>query len=106
MDRARDIPALAETVAEMLSTESRLEPDGVAREAGLTFSVGKYGDAFDALLEFRKSRFHVDLNSDRGNDLHTARGRFSFAHELGHYFIDEHLWALSGRIFTPWILHW
>jgi len=98
MDRAKDISVLAETVAEMLSTESRLEPDDVAREAGLTFSVGKYGDAFDALLEFRKSRFHVYLNSDRGNDLHTARGRFSFAHELGHYFIDEHRWALSGRI--------
>jgi len=51
MDRARDIPALAETVAEMLSPESRLEPDAVAREAGLTFSVGKYGAAFDALFE-------------------------------------------------------
>jgi hypothetical protein len=98
MDCSRNIPALAETVAEMLSTDSRLEPDAVAREAGLTFNVGKYGDAFDALLEFRKSRFHVYLNSDRGNGLHTARGRFSFAHELGHFFIDEHRWALSGRI--------
>jgi len=26
--------------------------------------------------------------------LHSPRVRYSFAHELGHYFIDEHRWEL------------
>ena len=59
-----------------------------------------YGDAFDGILVFDK-RFYIHLNKTLGNTSDTARGRFTFAHELGHYFIDSHRIPLREGLITP-----
>jgi Zn-dependent peptidase ImmA (M78 family) len=63
--------------------------------SGVTFTFGHYEDYFDGLLECRSSRFHVYINLDRHGSVDAARARFSFAHELGHYFLDWHRHALE-----------
>lgn len=98
MPARSELQVLAEAVVDMLCPQGRVEPTAIAREAGITHSVGSYGDSYDALLEYRHGRFHIYLNRELGNEYEAPRGRFSFCHELGHFFIDQHRWALSGRV--------
>ena len=50
--------------------------------------------------------FHIHLNIDRGNTPHSRRGRFTFAHELSHYFIEEHREPLRlGKVAPHGSLH-
>jgi hypothetical protein len=75
-----------------------VEPALVARVKRITVSFGPYGDAFDGMLECREGRFHVFCNLDRVERGDSPRARFTLAHELGHYYIDEHRLALeAGR---------
>lgn len=56
----------------------------------LYFYVDHYEDSFDGMLLYDRKDFHIHINIDRGNSFLSKRGRFTIAHELGHYFIDEH----------------
>ncbi len=58
----------------------------------ISYSIGDYGHCFDGMLEHYKGRFHIYLNSRQSD----KRMMFSLAHELGHYFIDEHANALAS----------
>lgn len=93
-NRKREIAELAEYIANEYCPSTIVDPEIIARGSGITFNYGEYGDAFDGLLEHESGDFHIYLNT---NNIHTkdrSRIRFSFAHELGHYFIDEHRNAL------------
>jgi Zn-dependent peptidase ImmA (M78 family) len=96
--RSEEISSLAEAVADMFCWETAIVPSEIAKALGITFSVGRYGDCFDALLERKEGRFHIYLNKDNGNEIDSPRGRFSFCHELGHFCIDEHRWALMHGV--------
>lgn len=52
-------------------------------------------DTFDGMLVYYNTKFHIHINLDRGNSYDSRRGRFTLAHELGHYLIDEHRIALK-----------
>lgn len=95
VDKAREIEELAELVAEEHSGSARVEPAEIAKAIGVTFNFGHYQDCFDGYLECRARRFHIYINLDTGKAAGTPRARFSFAHELGHYFIDWHRIALE-----------
>jgi len=61
----------------------------------LRLCAGNYKNAFDGRLEFHssKQRFLCFYNTkyDRPSEgKHAPRTRFSLAHELGHFFIEEH----------------
>ena len=70
----------------------------IAENEGLTYSLGDYEDYFDGLLEYDSGHFHIFLNGHGKYSIDTPRIRFSFAHELGHYFIDEHRHVLESGI--------
>jgi hypothetical protein len=53
------------------------------------------------MLEYRGGRFHIYCNAARTGGPGTPRARFTVAHELGHYFIDEHRNALVSRRVAP-----
>lgn len=72
-----------------------IDPTLIAASQGLKCSLNDYGKAFDGLLENRNGRFHIYLNTGSGGHLYQPRVRFSLAHELGHYLIEEHYRALS-----------
>ena len=98
--RMSDIAELAEAVAAEHWAGTRAEPEAIIAAKGMTLSFGMYGDAFDGLLEHKAGRFHVYANLQRLKTRDSGRARFTLAHELGHYFIDDHRRALaSGR--TP-----
>ena len=104
--RAEEIAELAEAVACGHCPRTLVQPERIARIRGLTMSFGPYGDAFDGMLEHKagrsvrqgcgQSRFHIFCNLDRVGRADSPRARFTLAHELGHYYIDEHRNALAA----------
>lgn len=85
-----EIADLAETTADHLCQSLPIDPEKVAEEEGLSWRYGSYGPGFDGLLVHRRGKFRIYCNHERGS----RRGRFTFAHELGHYLIDEHRTAI------------
>jgi Zn-dependent peptidase ImmA (M78 family) len=93
-ERHAFISELAADVWQTHSRERQVFLDGIANAVGATLSYGDYGDAFDGLLEHRSATFHIYCNTARGQPCNSPRARFTVAHELGHFFIDEHRNAL------------
>jgi len=60
-----------------------------------------YEDAFDGMTIYDNGKFYIHLNTDRGNKDNSERGRFTLAHELGHYFIDTHRIGLKKGLLEP-----
>lgn len=97
--RREQIVSLASEVFLEHFGEPPADPLHVFDQVGITYSFGHYGDSFDGLLEYEDGSFHVFCNVDRENEPGTPRSRFTLAHELAHYFIDEHREALiAGRV--------
>ncbi len=91
-NRVQEIADLAEEVA---GYQFPVNPIAILRtQARISLRRGHFGDAFDGLLEWREGRFWVYSNLVRVGPPESARERFTIAHELGHYFIDEHRNAL------------
>jgi Zn-dependent peptidase ImmA (M78 family) len=88
--REMELQQLAEAVSLEYFPSGKFDPENVARQIGVTWSYGHYAQAFDGLLQHRYGRFHIFLNLDRQRDRNTPRMRYTFCHELAHYFVDEH----------------
>ena len=94
-ERELDIAELAEEVADSHCPGSRVDPVKIIEANGITFSFGRYANAFDGLLEYQDGRFHIYSNLDRVEDRDGPRARFTLGHELGHFYINEHRNALK-----------
>jgi hypothetical protein len=100
--RMADLSAIAGFYTdEYCSQSSVIDPSVIAKSQQLGFSLNDYKDAFDGLLENKNGKFHIYVNTANGGHLHHPRQRFSFAHELGHYLIEEHYHALSDPLVKP-----
>ena len=98
IDRELEIEELATLIALEFMADGRVSLGKIAQAQGVTHSFGHYQDLFDGLLECSRRRFHIYINLDSNNGAETPRARFSFAHELGHYFLDWHRAALDRGI--------
>jgi Zn-dependent peptidase ImmA (M78 family) len=78
-----------------------IHPHIIAKGLGLNYTPKNYGLAFEGLLEYKGGKFHVFINTRADEHLYTPRVRFSFAHELGHYIIDNHRNALMQPGVAP-----
>ena len=97
-----DLSAIAGFYTSEYCSQSYItDPVAIAESQHLGFSLNDYGNDFDGLLENINGKFHIYLNNKNGNHLHHPRLRFSFAHELGHYLINEHYRALSDLSIKP-----
>jgi hypothetical protein len=97
--RKREIAGLAEAIStEYFPSVSKIEPEFILKQKRITFSYGHYAEAFDGLLEHLEGRFHVYCNLDRVESANSPRARFTLAHEIGHFFIDEHRNALESGL--------
>lgn len=93
--RRQELSELADVVTSTFFREGEIiQPEYIAEQSDITYSYGNYADAFDGLLEHRSGSFHIYINLDRLKSKDEPRTRFTFAHELGHYYIDEHRNAL------------
>ncbi len=93
--RKKEIAELAEFISNEYCPKGVVLPEVIAEKSGITYNYGEYGDFFDGMLEHDAGKFHIYLNKKAINYNDNTRLRFSFAHELGHYFIDEHRNALK-----------
>jgi Zn-dependent peptidase ImmA (M78 family) len=102
VQRMADLSAIAAYyVNEYCSQSTMVEPQVIAKELGLGISMNDYKQAFDGLLENKGSKFHIYLNIKNGGHLYHPRVRFSLAHELGHFLIDEHYNLLRDESVGP-----
>ncbi|WP_352422968.1 ImmA/IrrE family metallo-endopeptidase [Proteiniphilum sp.] len=99
--RKNELSDLAEFIADEYFYDSLICPYKLLKIYGITYSFADYGNAFDGLLEYRAGKFHVYLNSHSVKHKYVPRVRFTLAHELGHYVIDEHRNALKKRLVSP-----
>lgn len=94
--RLGEIAALAEFIASENNASGFTDVEALVRRKRITMSHSNYGDAFCGLIECDKGRFHIYCNEDRVGRRDSGRGRFTIAHELGHFFVDDHRCCLMN----------
>ena len=99
--RKIQINKMAEFIADEFSDGNLTLLNKIANYEDVSFYFDNYEDAFDGMLLFDNKDFHIHLNIDLGNQENSKRGRFTFAHELGHYFLDEHRLGLKFGLLEP-----
>lgn len=93
------IKELAEFIAlEYNETITSLER--IIESENISVFYDDYGNAFDGIIVY-DSEFYIHINTKRGNGIDSPRGRFTLAHELGHYFIDNHRNGLKSGLLEP-----
>ena len=95
--RKRVLSALASYIADLYNPQLPILLEEIARLNGITYNYGNYQDYFDGMLEHLAGEFHIFINIDKAAK-GSPRSRFTFSHELGHYFINEHRQALESGL--------
>lgn len=95
------IKSFAEAIA--LEYPGKVTPlTNIVNDESLRVYYDSYGkDTFDGMTFYENGEFYIHLNTDLGNKPMTARGRFTLAHELGHYYIDSHRIGLQKGLLAP-----
>lgn len=97
-------PDLANEIASLYPTPIPLLK--LAEDEGISVIYDNYGKStFDGMTwyEVKQDKFFIHINTERGNTRDNTKGRFTLAHELGHYFIDHHRLAMEKGIMQPHI---
>ncbi|WP_253279787.1 ImmA/IrrE family metallo-endopeptidase [Nonlabens sp. MIC269] len=95
------IKELAESIA--LEYKEKITPlNSILDDEGLAVFYDSYGkNTFDGMTFYDNGNFFIHLNTDLGNRADSAKGRFTLAHELGHYYIDSHRIGLKKGLLEP-----
>jgi len=105
-----EIEELSEKVLAKYSTTVPVDPHEIAKRVGLRTFFEPYDKLFHGNTVFVGNKFLVLLNKNNLSDLNYPFARYTYAHELGHYFIPKHRnnirkgksYAFSGgRMYTP-----
>ena len=89
-ERYEDLAELAESVADENFADGKTDLELILRKKGINLVRGHYERYFTGTLYHKAREFTVFLNMDDLEENKIPRIRFTIAHELGHYFIDEH----------------
>ncbi|MGF1558973.1 MAG: ImmA/IrrE family metallo-endopeptidase [Flavobacteriaceae bacterium] len=81
---------LAGSIADFYCPRGVVNPEVIAEKCKISYNYSEYGDSYDGLIEHLNGKFHIFINIERLQHAFSDRARFTFAHELGHYFIDTH----------------
>lgn len=101
--RKTQINKLAEYIANEFSDRNLSLLNKIANFEDMPVHYDNYENAFDGMLLYdtESSDFHIHINIDNGNKENSKRGRFTLAHELGHFFLDEHRLGLKYGLLEP-----
>lgn len=99
--RKNRINKIASFIANEFSKDNITSLEEIVEYEEIPLYLDHYEDSFDGMLLHDGAGFHIHINIDRGNSLSKKRGRFTLAHELGHFFIDEHRIGLKYGILEP-----
>lgn len=96
-----NIKKLAESIA--LSFNEKITPlEKILREEELEIFYDDYDKGtFDGMTIFDEGNFYIHINTANNNKSNNGRGRFTLAHELGHYIIDSHRLGLMSGLLEP-----
>lgn len=86
----KEASAFAAYLSDTFSESGRTNLDAICADEGLPVIVDNYRGYFDGMLVWDGRYFNIHLDSSKGNTPESRRGRFTLAHELGHYFIESH----------------
>lgn len=84
------IDELAEKVVAKYSTTIPIDPLEIAHKINLNVVSENYEDYFKGFICYDGNQFFIVLNLNQLKDLSYSISRFTFSHELGHYFILSH----------------
>lgn len=103
LNRKIQISKLAEFIANEFSDRNLTLLNEIADFEDVPVHYDNYENAFDGMLLFDtdSSDFHIHINVDSGNRHNSKRGRFTLAHELGHFLLDEHRLGLKYGLLEP-----
>lgn len=94
-----EISQISSILLRTFMTTGKIDLQAICEDEGISIIVDNYQDYFDGILVWDGIRFHIHLNSNKGNLPSSKRGRFTLAHELAHYFIESHREGIkSGNI--------
>lgn len=96
--RKKQLSSFAQHISDEFSSNNVTLLEDVASSEEVSVYYDHYEDSFDGMLLYDDKDFHIHVNIDKGNIEKSKRGRFTLAHELGHYFIDEHRLGLKKGI--------
>ncbi|WP_339812653.1 ImmA/IrrE family metallo-endopeptidase [uncultured Imperialibacter sp.] len=101
--RKIQISKLAEDIAYQFSNRNLTLLNEIAKFEDVPIHYDNYENAFDGMLLYDTDTqdFHIHINNDNGNRQDSKRGRFTLAHELGHFFLDEHRLGLKYGLLEP-----
>lgn len=95
--RREELEELAEMIACDYSDTGYINLEAIALNYGIAYTLNDYNDDFKGLIEYNENSFHIYLNKTQGKNLRAHGVRYSFAHELGHFLINEHRSALMSQ---------
>ena len=85
-----EIDELAERILEKYSTCIPVDPLEIASNNNIEVIAGSYGQFFKGLIKYSNGNFFIFLNLDKLDNPKFTIARYTFSHELGHYFIGTH----------------
>lgn len=100
----RSIQDIANDIATLYPIPMPL--NDIAEDEGLCVIYDDYdANTFDGMTWYEpgQDKFFIHLNTARGNTPNSNKGRFTLAHEFGHYFIDHHRNAMENGKMKPHI---
>lgn len=76
--------------------------DKIIEDEGLKVFYDNYErNTFDGMTVYDNGNYFLHINLDNGNTPNSTKGRFTLAHEIGHYFIDSHRIGLKKGLLSP-----
>ena len=99
--RKEELSFLANEIVAEYNFENEVDVESIANKF-INYHYDSYGvvedgTEFEGLIIYDGRDFHIHINLDLVSFQNSKRARFSFAHELGHYFIVEHHHLLKNN---------
>jgi Zn-dependent peptidase ImmA (M78 family) len=88
-------------LADQFRNKNETDLLAICEYEGIKILIDDYGNYFDGMLVWDGKKFNIHLNSAKGNTLESTRGRFTLSHELGHYFLEAHNYAIKNGKLKP-----
>lgn len=98
---AKKIDIISAYLFNEYSVDDRVDLSQIALNEGIAVHYDDYEDTFDGMFVIDYGIHHIHLNTARGNYKESGRGRFSLAHEFGHYLIEDHHEDILSRKLKP-----
>lgn len=99
--RKQQLSKQAELIANTYSKNYVTQLINIVESEDISVYFDDYENAFDGMLLYDNKDFHIHINSKHESQNNSRRNRFTLAHELGHYFIDEHRLGLKYKRLEP-----